>query len=86
MDGWTIVLVIGGAMIVLLMALVAVITITARRIAVKAEAVLVALEEVRTKTLGLSELDADQGPPAPTEASGDGRSLPGGLAGTPDPA
>ena len=83
MDGWTIVLVIGGAMIVLLMALVAVITITARRLASKAEAVLVALEELRTNTLGMSELDQDQRPPA---ASDEGPGLSEDLAGSPDPA
>ena len=82
MDGWTIVLVVGMALIVLLMALVAVISITARRLASRAEAVLVALEEVRAKTLALADLDGGQPPPP----NGGGRAGSGDLAGSPDPA
>ncbi len=82
MDAWTIVLVIGMVLIVLLMGLVAVISITARRLTSRAEAVLVALEEVRTKTLGLAELDGGEQPPP----NGGGRAGSGDLAGTADPA
>ena len=83
MDGWTIVLVVGMALIVLLMGLVAVISITAKRLASRTEAVLVALEELRTKTLGLAEL---QGVEPPSPADGRGGPGAGDLAGSPDPA
>ncbi len=57
MDGWTIGLLIGGAAIVLLLVLMVVVVRTASKVASRAEAVLVALEDVRAKT-DLSGLDA----------------------------
>jgi hypothetical protein len=75
--------VVAMAVIVLLMALVAVIFVTARRLASRTEAVLVALGEVRAKTLALAELEGAERPSPP---EGGGRPGSGNLAGSPDPA
>ena len=60
MDGWTIGLLIGGAGIVLLLVLMLVVVKTASKVASRAEAVLVALEDVQAKT-NLSGLDGMRG-------------------------
>ncbi len=57
MDGWTIGLVIGGAVIVLLLVLMTVVVRAAARVATQVQEVLVALEDVRAKTDGLATLD-----------------------------
>jgi Sec-independent protein translocase protein TatA len=68
-DGWTIALAVGMVLIVVLVVLLVVVTVTASKLATKAQAVLVALDEVRTTTQALSELeeaariDATNGPP-----------------------
>ncbi len=83
MDGWTIVLVVGMLLIALLMGLVALISVTARRLASRAEAVLEALEEVRSKTEAMAGLAGGEQPPPP---NGGGPAGSGGLAGSPDRA
>ena len=57
MDGWTIALVIGLVSIVVLMGLLVLVTIMARRLAAKAHEVMVALAEVQAKTAALSQLE-----------------------------
>ncbi len=57
MDGWTIGLLIGGVGIVLVLALMAVVMLVASKTARNAQAVLVALEDVRAKIEAASSLD-----------------------------
>ena len=57
MDGWTIGLIVGGLLVVLLLALTAVVVSAAARVGRQVHEVLVALEDVRSKTEALAELE-----------------------------
>ena len=57
MDGWTIGLIVGGVLIVLLLALTAVVVAAAARVGRQVNEVMVALEDVRSKTEALAELE-----------------------------
>ena len=58
MSGWAIALLVGAAVLVLLVGLLVVVLRAAARTAASTQAVVDALEELRTKTLVLDDLDA----------------------------
>jgi hypothetical protein len=81
-DGWTIALVLGLVSIVVLLGLLVVVTIMARRLAAKTQEVMAALADVQAKTAAIAQLegavltDADGGAPAPDPDDLSGRTDP----------
>jgi urease gamma subunit len=77
-DGWTIALIVGGILLVLLLALTAMVVSAAARVGRQVNEVMVALEEVRSKTEVLAELERMGDATVPDGAAG---SLPDGEEG-----
>lgn len=70
MDGWTIGLIVGGALVVLLMVLTAMVVSAAARVGRQVHEVMVALEDVRSKTEALADLERIGDATVPDGAAG----------------